>query len=363
MTVPRPPAALALVPLVAAALAGCDRESGPGGADGLWTIDRADVFDGGPGIDGIPSVDAPRFASAAATTDVADGELVVGIATADGARAYPHAILDWHEIVNDVVPDSDGDGALEVAVTYCPLTGTAVGWDRNVGGAVTEFGVSGLLYNTNLMPYDRNTGSTWSQMRLECVNGPAVETRAATVRVVETTYATWRSMYPETEVLTRATGFARDYDRYPYGDYRTSERTLFPLLATDRRHPLKERVLGIQGPDAAYVVRFASFPDPGVVGVVEAEVGGRPVVVFGSREDDLLVAFAPELAGRPRTFVPVAREGRVIAADTDGNRYDAFGRVVDGPDAGGRLGHVDQYVGFWLAWSSFWPGVEVVGGE
>ena len=92
-------------------------------------------------------------------------ELVVGIVIDGHARAYPHKILDWHEIINDKI------GNTAFAITYCPLTGTALGWDRTVNGTETTFGVSGLLYNTNLIPYDRLTGSYWSQMLSKSIRG------------------------------------------------------------------------------------------------------------------------------------------------------------------------------------------------
>jgi len=139
--------------------------------------------------------------------------LVIGFAQGDDARAYPHFILDWHEIVNDRVGD------IHIAVTYCPLTGTGIGWEREINGSVTTFGVSGLLFNSNLIPYDRNTDSNWSQIRLDCVNGDLIGTEAETHVLVETT---WKTMYPKTLVMSMNTGYNRSYGNYPYGNYRTA---------------------------------------------------------------------------------------------------------------------------------------------
>ena len=86
-----------------------------------WSIPASEVFDGGVGQDGIPSINQPNFSSVGDINFLTDDDLVVGVIINGVAKAYPHPILDWHEIVNDEI------GGMSVAVTYCPLTGTAVG--------------------------------------------------------------------------------------------------------------------------------------------------------------------------------------------------------------------------------------------
>ncbi len=122
-----------------------------------WLIPVDEVYNGGVGMDGIPALTDPNLI----TADEAEGDLhaldtVIGVLIENEARAYPHYILDWHEIINDEI------GNTAFALTYCPLTGSGIAVNRDVGGYVTTFGVSGLLYNSNLMPYDRLTRSYWS---------------------------------------------------------------------------------------------------------------------------------------------------------------------------------------------------------
>jgi hypothetical protein len=166
---------------------------------------------------------------------------VIGIKVDNTVKAYPHQVMDWHEITNDQVANE------AVAITYCPLTGTAIGWDREVNGDVTEFGVSGLLFRNNLIPYDRNSDSRWSQMQLRSVAGELSQTNIATIDLVETSWATWKQMYPESEVLTKETGFSRDYGGFAYGsDYSTNDSNiLFPIQNSDNRLPNKDRVHGV----------------------------------------------------------------------------------------------------------------------
>ena len=218
-----------------------------------WSIPVSEVLDGGPGKDGIPALDNPDFAPSSDITYVLDDDLVIGFKNGDDIRAYPHAILDWHEIINDNIGD------VSVAVTYCPLTGTGIGWDRRINGTETTFGVSGLLYNTNLIPYDRATDSNWSQILNESVNGSLQGEKADLIYLFETDFKTWKTMYPDSKVVSVFTGFSRTYGITPYGDYATNnDFFLFPV-DKDPRLPLKQRVLAIVDESNAKAYTFDSF--------------------------------------------------------------------------------------------------------
>ena len=186
-----------------------------------WTLPRNEILDGGPGKDGIPALLDPLLVLAQDATYLTNGDLILGYKMGDEVRAYPHKILDWHEIINDQI------NGFPFAVTYCPLTGTGIGWERTINRTVTTFGVSGLLYNTNLIPYDRLTDSNWSQIRLDCVNGSAQGILAKTVELVETTWGNWKEMYPQSKVVSDRTGWSRDYQLFPYGNYRTDHSIIF----------------------------------------------------------------------------------------------------------------------------------------
>jgi len=189
-------------------LIGCNNaasiNSPVGGRDWLIPVDQ--VFDGGPGKDGIPALLNPPVGSLSSINYLSGNDLIIGVGIGDSFRAYPHTILDWHEIINDQIGESF------YAVTYCPLTGSGIGWNRRIQDQVTTFGVSGLLYNSNLIPYDRATNSNWSQMSLQSVNGQNIGRKADLVSVIETT---WKTMYPESEVVTDQTGHSKPYGVYP----------------------------------------------------------------------------------------------------------------------------------------------------
>ncbi len=344
----------------------CDQGNEPGANGGGnnsgsadWSIPKEEVFDGGPGKDGIPALENPTMIDAAQVTFLGDDNLIVGVKNGNEVRAYPHSILDWHEIINDKV------GTSEVAVIYCPLTGTATVWGRTINGIVTTFGVSGLLFNTNVIPYDRRTNSNWSQMRLDCVNGSLRDEKAETFHAVETTWKTWKAMFPETKVVSTQTGFSRNYGSYPYGDYRTNQsRFLFPYTPVDTRIPNKERVLGVVTQDKtpkAKVYRFESFNGPCVV--KHDDFNGAQLVIAGSKENNFLVAFERRAEDGTLLNFSAAAVGQWPAAsvllDNEGNTWNIFGEAVSGPRTGQKLKSVVSFMGYWFSWGAFYPQAEI----
>ena len=208
--------------------------------NGSEVVPADEIMMGGPGKDGIPALTKPPLLTAAgADVYLTDDDLVLGVVIDGEVRAYPHDILDWHEIINDTIGDT------HFAITYCPLTGSGINISRKLNGQETTFGVSGLLYNSNLIPYDRLTDSYWSQMLLTGIEGTFMHDRFETMPVVETTFATWKKMYPETMVVSNNTGIYNWYGDYPYGSYRTDNRLIFGVNNIDDSLQKKERVHGL----------------------------------------------------------------------------------------------------------------------
>ena len=318
-----------------------------------WLIPENQVFDGGPGKDGIPSVDNPNFSPQSAINFLGLNDLVVAVNFGNEARAYPHPILDWHEIVNDRIGD------ISLALTYCPLTGTGIGWDRVIDGDETTFGVSGLLYNTNLLPYDRATDSNWSQMRHECVNGDRRGTVINTYHVVEMSFDTYRKMYPDGLVMNTNTGFNRSYGAYPYGGYRTNEQLIFPISNEDDTFHPKERVLGMVVGEEVKAYPFTNFPGAAIT-AIEDQIGGEDVVIVGSTELNFMTGFNRQLAdGTLLSFDGLQNQFPAVMIDNEGTEWDAFGNAISGPRQGTRLEAPLNYIGYWFAWATFNPEIRV----
>jgi len=212
------------------------------------SVDLADLHQGCPARDCIPSIDHPKYLSVDEATDVADEELVITLSYNGEYRAYPSRILDHHEIVNDTI------GGDPLAITWCPLCGSAVGIRRTVAGEVTEFGVSGVLYNSDLVLYDRATNTLWDQIEAKGIVGTMTGERLEMVPVSMSRWAKWRDKHPDTLILSTETGFDYDYTADRFGEYRESTRLFMPVSATDERVHAKTVVFGFGLPsgDIAY---------------------------------------------------------------------------------------------------------------
>lgn len=266
------------------------------------TIPRDQILSGGPPRDGIPSIDQPKFQSAGEVDWLQAEDLVFAV----GNKAYPLRILVWHEIVNDVVDERP------VAVTYCPLCGTAMVFDREIEDETRTFGVSGLLYQSDVLMYDRESESLWSQLAMKSVSGPAANTELTWLPGQLLTWAAWKSANPKGDVLSRETGFRRNYERMPYQGYEDRPDTLFPVPETRTELGNKEWVVGVIVGERALALPIARL----------SEQGGKPISVKIG-ESVLEVNYDPE-----------SRLTKISDAD------------------GVELPSVQV---FWFAWQAFYP--------
>ncbi|HKK17333.1 MAG TPA: DUF3179 domain-containing (seleno)protein, partial [Opitutales bacterium] len=213
------------------------------------------IHRGGPPPDGIPSIDEPKFTPAAEVNYLEAEDTIIAFEKDGVARAYPFRILIWHEIVNDRVAGQ------AIAVVYCPLCGTAMVFDRRYGDQTLDFGVSGLLYNSDVLMFDRQTKSLWSQLGMKAVAGKFVGTELEWLPSEQTTWAAWKAENPEGEVLNLDTGHRRDYRNLPYQSYFKSPRTMFPYQQNRDELEPKTWVAGIRINGIAKAYPIESMPD------------------------------------------------------------------------------------------------------
>jgi len=311
-----------------------------------WTIPEQEVRDGGPGKDGIPSIDNPKFTSKENISFMNDNDLIVGLQFNGTTRGYPHNILDWHEIINDQFEGK------EFALVYCPLTGTATAWNRKINGISTTFGVSGLLFNSNVIPYDRATGSNWSQLKQECINGSLIETKIENFPFIETSWATWKELFPEAQVASSNTGHNRNYSTYPYGDYKTNQDfLLFPVNHTDNRLHQKERVLAVYNPiKKAY--SFDSFNTETTL------IEDADLLIIGNQSKNFITAFKKH---PNHSYTAKQNSLPIVMIDETGSEWDIFGKAVSGDSQGEALEPTTSYMGYWFAIAAFEPGIALYG--
>jgi hypothetical protein len=267
------------------------------------------IVDGGPGKDGIPAILNPQFVSISEATFLLDEDRVLGLKLGAEAKAYPIKILNWHEVVNDSV------GGKPIVVTYCPLCGTGMAFEAHVQGNLHTFGVSGLLYQSDLLLYDHQTESLWPQVGMHAVAGPLTGEKLTPIFLEHTTWAEWRAAHPVTFVLSTKTGAFRNYDRDPYSGYAESSELYFDTVHFDSRYHPKEWVVGVEIDGVAKVYPFkelakASSP-------LHDQIGGQRITL----------------------------------------RFDTRTRSASVSDADGKP--LPSVMAFWFAWYTFHPKTEI----
>lgn len=320
------------------------------------SIPQAQIFDGGPGKDGIPALDNPKLVTPGdpGTEYLADGDRVIGVVLEGQPIAVPLRIGWWHEIVNFDV------GGSHVAVTYCPLTGSSLVFDRRAAGNNT-LGVSGLLFMNNLIMYDRSLEqSLWPQLSRGARCGAKKGTNLTMVPAIEMTWAGWQTLHPDTRVVSSQTDIPREYTRYPYFDYDRPDNDdlLFPMPGDiDRRRPPKELVLGIPAGDSSGIAfPFGALQELGDVAVVNTAVDNQPIVVFWDGPRGAAAAFLASSEGTTRTFR--VESGQIV--DESGSAWRIDGLATSGSLAGTRLDPVaEAFVVFWFAWPAFHPAAQL----
>jgi hypothetical protein len=314
------------------------------------------VFGGVP-VEGIPALDRPDHVPAAAASYLSDSERVFGVSVKGEARAYPLRILDWHEMVNDVV------GGEPVTLSYCTLCGSGVLYaTRGADGIARTFGTSGLLYRSNKLMVDRQTRTLWSNLTGEAVlgrlAGPGGPARLAVLPVVVTTWQEWRRRHPATTVLALDSALERKWGfRYlPGAAEQRRAGVTFPIWlrsgALDPRAEVYAVRLGERA--KAYPVERAVKER-----VINDTLGGEPLVVVADPGSGAVRAY--RRGGR--TFKP----GRSAAelADAGGRRWtvgeEALAPVEPDPEAP-PLPRLPGHASFWLGWYAFFPHSELYGG-
>lgn len=313
---------------------GLGEGSPPVPSDPEWATDQSkhsvpldEITSGGPPKDGIPAIDEPAFETALDVDWLEQREPVIAVTVEGLTRGYPIQVLMWHEIVNDELQGRP------IAVTFCPLCNTAIVFDRRLDGEVLDFGTTGKLRNSDLVMYDRQTESWWQQFSGEAIVGELTGARLDQIAARIVAWADFRTTYPESEVLSRDTGYSRDYGRNPYTGYDDVDSPPFFGAANDddtRLQP-KERVVYVEVGDDAIAVPFTVVA---AKGSITTTVGGRRVVVR-------------------------LRPGVSSALDT--------GDIAKGRDVGAATVTVDGepapfHEPFWFAVAAFRPDVRIVGG-
>jgi hypothetical protein len=324
------------------------------------TVPYDEIISGGPPRDGIPSIDAPKFISQGeAQKWLKESEPVIALEMNRNARAYPLQILMWHEIVNDKFGD------IPVLITFCPLCNSAITFERTIDEHVYEFGTSGLLRHSDLIMYDRSTESLWQQFTGEAIVGDLVGKKLKLLPSSIVSFGEFQKAYPKGQVMSRNTGFTRNYGQNPYVGYDSVDSSPFLYSGeTDSRLLPMERVVTVSlaKVDVAYPVKVLRR-----LGVIHDQTEDQELVVFyqpgaNSALDSSTISegrdvgstgvFSPVLDGENFSF---RRDGETIKDLQTESTWNVFGQAIDGPMTGKRLAPIVHGDHFWFAWAAFKP--------
>ncbi len=216
------------------------------------SVDLGLILNGWPWKDGIPAINNPQFIKIPEGDSQAglnDETLWISVKIWSEAKFYPYSILYWHEIVNDTIWNT------KISVTFCPLCGTAIVYDRVVDGEELTFWISGKLYQSNLLMYDDLTHTLWSQSIWKAVVWDYLDTKLSVIKSDLISYKQFKINYPKWLVMSEDTGYNRSYGRSPYSWYETSDELYFPVEHLDARFAKKELlfVLPYKGESYAFV--------------------------------------------------------------------------------------------------------------
>jgi len=332
---------------------------------GKRTIELSELVKGGPPKDGIRSIDQPRFVPAGSVDWLSPSELVITVRAAEEVRAYPLRILMWHELVNDRF------AGLPILVSYCPLCNSAIVFDRRLGESVLEFGVSGMLRNSDMVMYDRESDSLWQQITGDGIVGIHAGRQLTQIPSQTISFGEFARNYPEGSVLSRETGFNHDYGRNPYRGYEFSDRPIMPVRQTRRTalRPMERLVVLRDGKGyRAWPMKMLA-----AARVLETERNGEKIVIFHSSDGaspvdntDMSKSRGVGTVGVFRAEVDGVRlrfqEKKGAIEDREsGSVWAVSGRSSGGPRKGQMLQPVEHGVYFAFAWLAFEPDTRIVG--
>lgn len=328
-------------------------------------VDLSEIIGGGPGKDGIPSIDNPSFVSQEEASEwLDDREPVISLVINGEARAYPIQILMWHEIANDEL------GGVPVSVTFCPLCYSAIVFDRRLDGEVYEFGVSGMLRHSDMIMYDRTTESLWQQFSGEALVGDLTGEELTILPSQLISFEQFRETHPDAKVLSRDTGHRRNYGENPYAGYDDINSSPFLMNSEDisDKLPPMEKIIGVRSDNEQIGYPYSKTIEKRVL---HDQIDGDPIVIFhldgmasaldnrrigNSRDDGATGVFSPIVDGEKLTFEFI--DGKVIDKQT-GSTWNISGKATSGPMKGEQLETMLYGDYFAFAWLVFYPDTKI----
>lgn len=275
------------------------------------TFPRDDLVNSGIKVDDINAINNPDMVGPSLVTYMHDSDMVIGLVIDGEARAYPHNLLFWHEVVNDQV------GGSQVSVTFCPLTGTSLVFDSST-------------------PRDQ----------------------LLMLPVIESTWARWKQLYPDTKIVSSSNS-RQNLTVNPYGGYESETELTFRMnRPVDGRFHPKAMLHGVLSGENAKGYLFSRMD---AKAAINDDVAGRNVLVVYDKAGRMALSY-DRIVGHDVLTFSVVNEGTPFTLEDaeTGTIWSIEGRGLSGPLAGRQLSRIrTAYNAYWFAWAAFWPNTEV----
>jgi hypothetical protein len=306
-----------------------------------WLGIDGDKITGAFNKDRFPVVENPDYLSIDETSFLDNGSTVYVLKLEDEVYIFP-----WRSLAAEVI--NQEIAGYHVAVTFCPKTLSGIAWNREINGEVHTFAASGFLYRDNLMPYDLETESIWSQMLLRGVNGTYSGRNVSTFSLFETSWKTASTAFPHARVL-------------PEVNWLKSTKSVFDLEPDENPNleyaiPNGERMAGIFLGGSVLIIPNEPFDDK--ISLHRINRFGANLLIAGNKSSPFITVFYVESNS---VFSPIQDAFPVIMSDEDGNVYNCFGEVIEGPNKGDKLSSPPFYLASGWAWKAIIPGLEIAG--
>jgi len=295
-----------------------------------WVVPTTEIRGGG---ETFGLMNTPKFKSVQETTSLQDTSKVTLVSFNNEVRVYPYHYTNFFEVVNDVF---DGKN---IAVSFCPITNSAICFDRTIDTKTYDFVASGYLYKYNMVPADKNLDFFYSQMLMTGIKGEYANTQLNQYNLVETVWGTVRQYFPNAKVFyhneTKSTKQGKSDDIKPVedGDY------YYGVLNS------------VKGEKQVDLYAYEDFSEP--INAVIKIINQQNAILIGSESKRIFATYyIPE--NKTLTLLSDAEFPNVLT-DNTGTIYSIFGYAVSGPDQGSQLESPQSIVAQHWAWKDFYP--------
>lgn len=281
----------------------------------------------------FPLAQNPTFSEISEVSFISDNELVAVISFNNEIRVYPYQYLQPYESVNDVIDNKT------IAMTYCPITKSALCWDTSFKEEKFILRASGYLLNDNVILYDEQSNTYWSQMLVSCIKGKYAGESNFTFNFIETTWGTAKNYFTDAKVFTNTSVNRSSINKKTANnDDIVDGESVYGII--DKRAGKNSKI---------HIFKYDDFENE--TKIYQTRVNSKRVIVIGSKKDHFITSYINE---NNNSFTPIQDNFPVIMVDEEGNKWDVFGVAVEGSKKGQQLDSPIGFVALGWAWEAFY---------